>query len=116
MNMREDKRDFKRFSVILKVEAIKKNKRSISGLLKNFSRTGMCVVFDDFKSKINSNLPIKIQDPSDNKLIPASVEVMWKNTVEGKCEVGFKFKKIPSEVKAAILEHAYNKWVKNIPS
>ena len=112
--MLRDKRDFKRFSVILKVKALKKNKKNISGLLKNFSRAGMCVVFDDFRFKMNSNLPIKIQNPNDNKLIPASVEVMWKNPIKGKCEVGFKLKKIPPEAKAAILEHAYNKWIENI--
>ena len=112
--MLEDKRDFMRFSVKLEVKALKKNKKDISGLLKNFSRTGMCVIFDDARFNVNSKLPIKIQNPNDNKLIPASVEIMWKKPVKGKYEVGCKLGKIPPEIKADILEHAYNKWVKNI--
>lgn len=107
-----EKREFKRFVVGLQVAAEKENKESALGLMKDFSRDGLRIVFDKFDFELNSPLDLKIQRPEANFYIFASAEPLWKRAVENKCEVGFKIKEIPPDIKADLLEYGYFKWLK----
>jgi len=108
-----ERRKFMRFPVSLKVEAIKKNKESLFGLIRDFSREGLRVIFDNFDFKSNSYVDFKIQRPDTEVFVPASVEVIWKRPVEGRWETGLRFKEFPPRVKAEILEFGYKKWLKD---
>ena len=106
-----------RFPASLKVAGIRQNKESILGLTKDFSRSGLRAVFDNFESEPNSYTDIKIQSPEEDVFIPANAEVRWKRPAEGRWEVGFRLKDFVSQAKAEILEYAYQNWLKDrIPS
>jgi len=109
--MGADRRRCLRFPTPLMVQARDKNKENVWGLIKDFSRGGLKVVFDEFDFDTKSFINLEIQRPNENIYIPASVEVIWKRFIEGKWEVGLSLKEFPAQVKAEILEHGYNKWV-----
>lgn len=100
-----------RFATPLMVQARRENKDNIWGLIRDFSRGGLRAIFDEFDFNLKSFVELQIQRPNENVYIPASVEVIWKRFNEGKWEVGLKLKEFPSQVKAEILEHGYNKWL-----
>jgi hypothetical protein len=109
--MDADRRKYLRFSTPLMVQARNKNQEKIWGLIKDFSRFGLKVVFDEFDFNTNSLVDLEIQRPNENVYIPASAEVIWKRLIEGKWEAGLSLKEFPAQEKAEILEHGYNKWV-----
>ena len=102
-----------RFPVSLKVAAREKNKQSILGLTKDFSRHGLRAVFDNFESEPDSSVELKIQKPNEDVFIPAIAEVRWKRPIEGKWEVGLRFKDFISQVKVEILDYAYYVWLRD---
>jgi hypothetical protein len=106
-----ERRKFMRFLITLRVGAKRENKENSFGLVKDFSREGLRVVFDDFDFDLNSCVDLKIQRLSEDIFIPASGEVVWKRPVEGKWEAGLRLKEFPSSVKAEILESGYRKWL-----
>lgn len=107
-----DKREFMRFPVELKVEAYKQNTGGYLGVIKDFSRNGLKVVFDDFKFDLNSPLELRIRKPDSETWFSADAEVIWKRQAEDKWDVGFRIKSFSSENKAEILEYGYFKWLK----
>jgi len=108
-----EKRKFMRFIAPLKVEAINEDKPGNVGLMKDFSREGLSVIFDDFESKSKPYLGLKIQKPGEDKLVFAIGEVIWKKQVEEKWEVGLRLREIPADAKAEILEYGYLKWLRD---
>jgi PilZ domain len=108
-----NKREFMRFDVGLKVEA-QKDGKEYTGLVKDFSKNGLRVVFDDFKLDLNSPLELKIQRPGQDAWIIARAQAIWKTQALDKWNVGLKIKEIPPENKAEILEYGYLKWLKDI--
>jgi hypothetical protein len=108
-----EKRRFLRFNVDLKVEAKNPDSESTWGVLTDFSREGLRVIFDDFKSAVASQTELMIQTPDSENYIPMSAEAVWKTPAEGnKWQVGFKLKEFSPEAKANILEYGYRKWLK----
>ena len=103
-----------RFPVSLKIGATATNKRSILGLIKDFSRDGLKAVFDVFESGTESFINIKIQKPNQDVFVPACAEVRWKRPLEGRWEVGFRFKDFVPQVKAEILDYCYHNWLKGL--
>jgi c-di-GMP-binding flagellar brake protein YcgR len=108
-----ERRKEMRFPALLKVGAVRQNKDSILGLIKDFSRSGLRAVFDNFESEPNSYTNIKIQNPDEDVFFSANAEVRWKRPTEGRWEVGFRFKDFVPQAKAEILEYAYKKWLKD---
>lgn len=106
-----EKREFLRFPVELRVEACKENK-GYTGLIKDFSKKGLRVIFDDFKLELNSPLELKIQRPGTDVWISASAEAIWKKQEHNKWDVGLRLKDLAPEEKAQILEYGYLKWLK----
>ena len=102
-----------RFPASLKVAAVRQNKESALGLIKDFSRSGLRAVFDNFDPKPDSCTDIKIQSPKEEVFIPANVEIRWKRPAEGRWEVGLRLKDFVPQAKAEILEYAYQNWLKD---
>ena len=100
-----------RFPVELQLGAKEPNRDSILGQTKDFSRSGLRAVFDDFGAKPEDCVDLKLQLPEQEIYFPASVEVRWKRPVDGKWEVGFRFRDFIPQVKAEILDYCYNKWL-----
>lgn len=109
--MHIDKREFLRFPVELKVEALKENKEC-SGVIVDFSRKGLRAAFDNFAFDLHSALTLKIQEPGSDTWISASAEAIWKRQARNKWEVGLILKQVSPENKAEILEYGYVKWLK----
>ena len=108
-----DRRKEMRFPISLRCAAREEREGSIIGLIKDFSRDGLRAVFDDFKTALDSCVNLKIQKPNQDIFFPACAEVRWKKPVEERWEVGFRFRDFIPQVKAEILEHAYNIWLKD---
>ena len=83
----------------------------IFGLIKDFSRDGLRVVFDKFESEPDSQVNIKVQRPNKDLFVPASVQVRWKRFVGDKWEVGFRIRDFVAQAKAEILEYGYKSWL-----
>ena len=111
MNM--DRRKELRFPVSLKVAAKEVNRDSIFGQIKDFSRSGLRAVFDDFESESEDYVDLKIEIPNADIFVPASVEVRWKKPVEDKWEVGFRFNDFVPQLKAEILDYSYKRWLED---
>lgn len=108
-----EQRKFIRFNVDLKVEAKTPDSESSWGVLSDFSREGLRVIFNDLKSTLASQTKLMVQTPNSEEYIPMSAEAVWKTPVEGnKWQVGFKMKEFSPEAKSGILEYGYTRWVK----
>jgi hypothetical protein len=110
--MDKERRRYIRFPVSLRVEAYEENNIKSTGVVKDFSRDGLRVVFDDCDFEVNSHITIGIQRPSRENLFPAIVEVMWKKQVDDEWEIGAKLNDFSSLIKSEILEYGYNYWIK----
>ena len=110
-----DRRKERRFAVSLRCSAREGNRNSIVGSIKDFSRDGLRAVFDGFGTEPDSYVNLKIQEPNQHIFIPACAEVRWKRPVEDRWEVGLRFRDFVPQIKAEILEHAYNIWLKDLP-
>ena len=108
-----DRRKEMRFPVSLRCAAREGEKDSTIGLIKDFSRDGLRAIFDNFRTQPDSYVNLKIQKPNQDIFFPARAEVRWKRPVEGRWEVGLRFRDFVPQVKAEILEHAYNIWLKD---
>lgn len=106
-----ERRRFLRFPVTLRAEAGSQGNTVSPGMIKDFSRTGLAAVFDDFNFNPGSQIEIKVQRPGTETFIPAAVEVRWKRLIEGKWAAGFMLKDFPREIKAEILECGFKKWL-----
>lgn len=109
-----ERRKEMRFPVSLKIEAIEKKEDSTFGLLKNFSRDGLRAVFNVFEPRADSLIELKIQRPNQEGFAPVCAEVRWKRPVEGRWEVGFRFKDFIPLVKSEILDYSYKNWLKGL--
>jgi hypothetical protein len=111
-----EKRKFMRFPVDLKIEAQKQDQGHVAGIIKDFSREGLRVVFDEFSFELNSPIKLAIQSQDLDASIPLVAKPLWKRLLDGKWNVGFMFAELAPARKAEILEYGYHKWVKqNIP-
>lgn len=115
MNNRRE--EFNRFSVSLKAELRKLNNENACGEVRDFSRNGLKLAFDEFDYGINSNIDLKIEEPTTKSLVPARGRVAWKRNVQGKFEVGIELTDLPQDERAEILDRAYKDWRrKNFPA
>lgn len=108
--MDADRRKFLRFPTPLMVQTRREDRDCLWGLVKDFSRNGLRVIFDEFDFVPNSFVNLEIQMPNENVYVPANAEVIWKKFTDGKWEAGLSLKEFPAHAKAEILEHGYNKW------
>lgn len=105
-----EKREILRYQIPLKVE-VKQRKLLLNGTVKDFSRKGLSVIFQDFKPKKHSVVNFSLQRPGRDVFIPALGEVIWSKPKGTFCEVGLQIKDMPVPIKAEILEHAYHLWL-----
>lgn len=111
--MQPENRETLRFSVCLCVNRI--NGQHLLGEIKDFSRKGMRVILDIPDIDEKNEIRIEIQHPNYNELVSIISSVAWKKRLEGKCEVGLKFKNFPAQAKADFLDYGYKKWLKENP-
>jgi len=113
--MDSDRRKFMRFSVSLPAEVVSQDQDNTIGLIKDFSRFGMRMACDSLKSDFSGSLALKIKNPLVNEYIDARAEIIWKNELKGKCELGLRLVDISPEVKTEILDHAFGLWKEAVP-
>ena len=107
-------RKYLRFNVDLKVEAKSPDNESNWGVLSDFSREGLKVIFDDFKFALAAKTQLMVQAPNSEEYFPLSAETVWKSPAgPNKWQVGFKMKEFSPEAKSGILEYGYNRWIKD---
>jgi hypothetical protein len=111
-----EKRKVLRFPVALKVGLKKENKERVEGVIKNFSRHGLKIIFSEFNFEPGSSVELKIQRPERDTFVPGTGRVAWKKFVDDGFEVGIELIDFPPQVKAEILDYCYTNWVKNLPS
>lgn len=109
--MDADRRRFLRFPAPLMVQAKREERDCLWGLVKDFSRNGLRVVFDELDFVPNSCVNLDIQMPNENVYVTANAEIIWKRFADGRWEAGLSLKEFPAYAKVEILEHGYNKWV-----
>ena len=109
MNM--NNRKYIRYHLPLKVEAKSEDDQSAKGIVKDFSRNGLRILFDSFDFLPPSILNLKIQRPGKEIFVPAIGEVTWKTFTSSGWEVGVRLRDFSPQVKAEILEHAYRAWL-----
>lgn len=105
-----ERRSYLRFSIPL-VVSIKNKGQELWGRVKDFSRKGLKVVFDEFDFSDRTSFVLKIQRPEKNIYSPAVVEVAWKKRVGEQWEAGLVLKEFSSYLKSEILEEAFNNWL-----
>jgi PilZ domain len=106
-----ERRIMPRFPVNLTVKGV--NHQALFGSIKDFSRKGMKVILDSPIPNDQTDIQIEIQRPDYNEQILATAFVVWEKASEGKCEVGLKFKSIPVQAKADLLDYGYKEWLKS---
>ncbi len=116
--MLNDKRRCPRFEIPLCVEfkPSKEREEYALGITSNFSRKGLCFKSNKFNLKKDEPLDFKLQLPHEDRFIPVSGNVMWKEKVDDKFLVGIKLREMHSEDKCDILEYCYTSWVNKIQS
>ncbi len=114
--MKEDKRKFTRFDIPLDVEF----KPSIGadshfkGMTVNFSRAGLCFKAKELDYNLNDLMELKVKIPEKDDYISITGNLIWiEKFDDSKCLAGITFRKIDSEAKSLILDHAYDTWLLN---
>ncbi len=108
-----DRRKYMRFAMALPAEIDAADQDSVMGCITNFSRQGFCLVCEKDVYKQHAFVPLKIKNPLNDSYIDARAEIMWKRTIDGKCELGLSIVEIAPELKTEILEHGYQLWKKS---
>ncbi|MBI5664948.1 MAG: PilZ domain-containing protein [Nitrospirae bacterium] len=111
--MVSDRRKFMRFDVSLDV-AFRASKNAgdyVSGVTKNFSRSGLCFESPAVDLALMSPIELEIKLPYNDTLIPVAGNVAWKEQLEDNCLIGLEFTEINKEAKSQILDYAYDRWV-----
>ena len=111
--MLSDRRKFMRFDVSLDVafRALTNAGDYVSGVTKNFSRSGLCFEFPAVSLALESQMELELKLPHNNTSIPVSGNVAWKEQVKDTCLIGIEFTEINKEAKIQILDYAYDRWV-----
>jgi c-di-GMP-binding flagellar brake protein YcgR len=111
--MLSDRRKYMRFDVSLDVafSASKNTDEHISGVTKNFSRSGLCFESQAIGFALKSPMDLELKLPYNDTFIPVSGNVAWKEQLQDKCLIGIEFTEINKEVKSQILDYAYDRWV-----
>jgi c-di-GMP-binding flagellar brake protein YcgR len=115
--MYDDRRKFIRFDIPLDVEF----KPSIAinspckGTTVNFSRSGLCFEAKELEYNLNDRMEIKVKLPKKDDYISVTGDIAWMDKIsDSKCLAGIIFRKIDSEAKNHILDHAYEAWLHNL--
>lgn len=108
-----DRRKYMRFAMALPAEIDVPDRNTALGCITNFSRQGFCLVCENNVHEPHALVPLKIKNPLNDSYIDARAEIMWKRTIDGKCEFGLSIVAIAPELKAEILEHGFQLWKKN---
>ncbi len=111
--MESERRKFMRFDVSLEVafKASKNAGEDISGITKNFSRSGLCFESPAVGLAKKASMELELKLPYNDSFIPVSGNVAWKEQYEDKCLIGIEFTEINKEAKSQILDYAYDRWV-----
>ena len=111
--MFDEKRKEMRFPAFIEISARdSQRKKSALGIIRDFSRDGIKAIFDNFNLDSGSQIDLKIHNPQEDAYFPATAEVKWRKSLNGKFEVGLKFRDFVPQVKADILEYCYRNWLK----
>jgi len=113
ISMISERRRFKRFDVSLDV-AFKASKNAsgyISGVTKNFSRSGLCFESPDVGLTLKDLMELEVKLPHNDSFVPVAGNVAWKEQLKDKCLIGIEFTEINKEAKSQILDYAYDRWV-----
>lgn len=99
-----------RFPVTLAADVFCGEQGVLGGQITNLSRFGFTVRGDYFPCEPSALLSLKIKHPLEERYIDARAEVVWKRSVEGKCELGVRVQEIAPEQKADLLAHGFDLW------
>ncbi len=111
--MLSDRRKYMRFDISLDV-AFRASRNAgdyVSGVTKNFSRSGLCFESIAVRLALESQMELELKLPYNDTFIPVSGNIAWKEEVEDKCLIGIEFTEINKEAKSQILDYAYDRWV-----
>jgi len=111
--MLSDRRKFMRFDVSLDV-AVRTSVKAgdyVSGVTKNFSRSGLCFESPAVSFALKAPMELELKLPFNDTVIPVSGNVAWKEQLKDKCLIGIEFTEINKEVKSQILDYAYDRWL-----
>ena len=111
--MVSERRRFKRFDVSLDVtfETSMQSGEYITGVTKNFSRSGLCFESQAFATALKSPMALKLKLPEQDSFVSVLGDVVWKEELRDKCWIGIQLREINKEAKRQILDHAYDLWV-----
>ena len=111
--MLNERRRFKRFDVSLDVtlERPVQSGEHITGMTKNFSRSGLCFESKAFAVALKSPLELKVKLPGKDSFVPVRGDVVWKDELKDRCWIGVELREIDKEAKRQILDYAYDLWV-----
>ena len=114
--MQKDRRKFMRFDIPLEMEfkpSIDANSHS-KGTTVNFSRSGLCFETKEHDCILSDLVELKVKLPKKDDYVSVTGDLSWKEKLDdSRCLVGISFKKIDSEAKSQILDHAYDAWLLN---
>ena len=111
--MLKERRRFKRFDVSLDV-AFKTPEESgeyLTGVTKNFSRSGFCFESQSFGTSLKSPLEVKVKLPGEDTYVLVLGDVAWNEQSEEKCWIGIELREMNKVAKRQILDYAYDQWL-----
>ncbi|HDH13301.1 MAG TPA: PilZ domain-containing protein [Nitrospirae bacterium] len=113
MSMLNERRRFKRFDVSLDVtfETSMQSGEYMTGVTKNFSRSGLCFESRAFTAALKSTMELKLKLPGQDSFVSVLGDVAWKEELRDKCWIGLQLREINKEAKRQILDYAYDLWV-----
>ena len=111
--MLNERRKFMRFDVSLDVafKAPKESEKHVTGVTRNFSRSGLCFESRTFGTALNSIMELEVKLPDQDTFISVLGNVAWKERLADKYLVGIDLIEIDKDAKGQILDYAYELWV-----
>jgi len=108
--MNEDNRKFKRFDCFFSGEAKLKNKCFVLSSIREFSREGIKLAINNYKSKPGQKIEIRVNIPW--RKAPALImgQVCWNHSKGIGKDIGVRISKLNNSVKSEILDYCYNSW------
>lgn len=108
--MKEENREYVRFSCLLPGEARLKSKAVKRATIKDFSREGLRLVLHDYRIHPGSSMEVRLDIPGRNDPAYVSGKIMWSQCCDNDREIGIKINFIDNISKCEILDYVYNTW------
>jgi hypothetical protein len=110
--MLDDRRQFKRFDIVLDVKFRERETSDYAaGLTKNFSREGLSFEAKNVDFPQKGILDFQLKHPKEDIFVSLIGNIAWREKDRDRYLIGIKLLEIQKEIKWDILDYAYDRWV-----